>query len=168
MLFSDSKKTGVICGLSIVLFLLVIWVLQKELLWNPWVFNLTWLPCFYFVFIGVKNYSLQNSEAEFRDLVREGFVVYLIAQILYYLFYYLLFYHLDPGLLELQVEIELRLLEESRGILGEDRADEMIRNLQDGIEKPGPGSLFRQFVPSLLPGFVLAAVFALIVKKAEY
>lgn len=144
----------------------VLWMLDKELLWNPWAINAGWLPYFFFVFVGVKNYSIENPEAEFRDLVREGFVVYLIAQILYYLFYYLLFFELDPTLIELQVEVELRLLEESRGILGEERADEMMRTLQDAAEKPSPGSLFRQFVPSLLPGFMLAAIYALIVKKS--
>jgi hypothetical protein len=167
-MWSDSKKTGVVLGLTTVFYLLLVWMLQKELLWNLWVINLTWLPYFYLVFVGVKNFSAENPEAAFRDLVREGFIVYLIAQIMYYLFYYLLFFQIDPALLELQAEIELEMLQDARGILGEERADEMRRNLEEGQAGLTMGSLFRQFVPSLLPGFAMAAVFALFVKKGEF
>lgn len=165
MLF-ESKRIGVICGLTVVTYFLVLWMLHKELLWDFWAFNASWLPYFYLVYIGVKKYHIQNPETEFRFLVREGFIVYLIAQIIYYLFYYLLFFEIDPGLLELQKSIELEKVEETRGILGEQRADEMLRNLKEGAIGMTTGSLIRQFVPSLLPGFAMSAIFALIVKKS--
>ncbi len=167
-MLDDSKKTGLILGLFTAFYFLLVWQMDSKLLWNPWIINFTWIPYFVLVFLGVKNYAERKPEAEFRDLVREGFLVYFIAQIVYYVFYYLLFFQIDPGLLELQAEIELQMLEETRGILGDERADEMRRSLEEGEAGVSPGSLFRQFVPSLLPGFAIAALFALFVKKGEF
>lgn len=165
-MLDDNKKTGVICGLTVAGYLFLLWTVQKDLLFNLWVLNLSWLPYFYFVFIAIKNYYQKQPDSDFRSMVREGFVVYLIAQILWYLTFYLLFFELDPQLRDMQAEIELKRIQESIGILGQERADEMARLLEITDGKMRARDLFKQFVPSLLPGFVIAAIFALIVKRS--
>ena len=162
---NERNKTGLICGLSVVAYLFVLWVVQKELLFDFWAFNLMWLPYFYFVFVVIKKSYDKNPEIDFRGMVREGFVVYLIAQCIYYAGYYLLFFEIDPTLLELQASIDMERIEQTRGILGDQRADEMIKSYEEDAGKMTPGDLLKQFVPSLLPGFIIAAIFALIVKR---
>jgi Ca2+/Na+ antiporter len=166
-MFDDNKKTGVICGLTVAIYLFLLWMVQKNLLFDLWVLNLSWLPYFYFVFISIKNHHQKQPDSDFRSLVREGFVVYLIAQIIWYLTFYLLFFEIDPQLREMQAEIELKRIQESIGILGQERADEMAKLLESTEGKMRAGDLLKQFVPSLLPGFVIAAIFALIVKRSS-
>ena len=166
-MFDDNKKTGVICGLTVGVYMFLLWMVQKELLFNLWVLNLSWLPYFYFIFISIKNHHQKDPDTDFRSMVRAGFVVYLIAQIFWYITFYLLFFELDPQLREIQAEIELERIEDSIGILGEQRADEMTRLLESADGKMRPRDLLRQFIPSLLPGFIIAAIFALIVRRAS-
>lgn len=162
---TDKNKIGLICGLTVAAYLFVVWAVRKELLFDFWVFNLMWLPYFYFVYLAVKNSYERNPEIDFRRMVKEGFVVYLIAQFIYYTAYYFLFFELDPSLLDLQATIDLERIEQTRGILGEERADEMIKGLGEEVGRMTPGDLLKQFIPSLLPGFIIAAIFALIVKR---
>lgn len=100
-----KHRQGIINGLTagiltLGLFLLSYFV-DRALILNPWVWWGSLVIYLIFMFRAVQ----QVDSTAFRRSVQAAFLVFVIANAIFYLFYYLLFSVFDPGLVDLQREM---------------------------------------------------------------
>jgi hypothetical protein len=165
-----SKNTGIryglIAGIGIVAYFLLFYSINARLLFNPWVY---WASLGVYLALMWKALQDRQQAAEgplpFREGLRTAFLIFVIANLLYYLFYYTLFGLLDPSLVELQKAVMLESLEQSRSLLSEQQREEMLQSLESGALAITPGKVFFTFVRSLIGGFVLSAGLAALINR---
>jgi len=103
----------------------------------------------------------QEEEVDFKKVLRSGFVVYLIANLLYYLFYYFI-HRQDPQLAELQKELMREWLPR---ITPRDKLQKAMETLEAADFSVTPGAAFFSYMRSAIGGFLLAAGLAWIVLR---
>ena len=163
---NTAVRYGLIAGIGIVAYFLLFYSINARLLFNPWVY---WASLGVYLALMWKALQDQQQAGEgplpFKEGLRTAFLVFVIANLIYYLFYYLLFGLLDPSLVELQKEVMLESLEQSRSLLSEQQREEMLRSLENGELDITPGKVFFTFVRSLISGFVLSAGLAALANR---
>ncbi len=142
---SKSRTYGIIAGGGTVLYLLLFYFADAANIHNPaivWSSLIIYLACMYKAVIERKN-DLGGS-IEFRDAASAAFVVYLIANIMYYGFIYLMFKYFDPELVDLATALS-----------GDDQFQISTKFL-DYVTLCLRGCIF---------GFLLSAILAVILKR---
>lgn len=113
-----------------------------------------WIPLSATLFYLVAMYlaAAPTGGTRFLPYLRSAFVVFIVANLIYYSFYFVLFKYIDPGLVEVQAA-QL----EAEGVLRDigGRAALQVRL----------GTTLQSYFFSLLGGFVLAAGTAFILQN---
>ena len=121
----------------------------------------------YFAVKAVRN--KHREYLSFYDALRTGFTVYVIADIIFYVFYYLLFNFIDPELEMVMKDIALESLQQAKenGItnLGNESVDQLLRKAETADYGVSIGMLITQLAYGLIGGFLIALVIALVMKK---
>jgi len=145
-----NVKYGIIAGVGTVLYLLLFYYFERESVLNPLV---PWSSkIFYIAFMakaGVDLRKRQDGLLSFKQGLKEAFVVYLVASLIYYAFIYFLFKFIDPGLIELQKK---QLLSMGESIENKDLSMTL-------------GKTFFSFTTGLIGGFIFSALVAVILKR---
>ena len=105
--------------------------------------------------------SRQKGLLPFKQALREGFVVFLVANLLFFLFYFWLF-NQDPGLLDLQLE-QLKSYAETLEP-GTPGLEEMRKMTTEDLKVGLGGTIFRYF-RGAMGGFLIAGLMAFILKQ---
>lgn len=121
--------------------------------------------------IFLLNHDLAEEPYSFNVALQPPFVTYLITTLAFYILNYIMFNFVNPELADLQQTFTLTELEKQRSMLeslmGEDKFDEMMEGIEEQDFSVTIGSSFLGLATSLLGGFLLSAIFALIFKKNQ-
>lgn len=178
----DIKKQGIKWGLIVggatVAIYIIAYMVRKESYIDS---TMIWLLTMMLYLIGMRQASVE-TRTEFLSFYNENgepyrfayalqppFLVFLIAQVLYYLQQYLMFNFIDPSLSEIARDIAIEKIDEVSGILGrfmdEDNADLMREQLEEQDFSMKISSVLLNLAFSLLGGFLISCIYALVFKK---
>ena len=129
-------------------FFLLFYFIDRALILSPWVWWGSLVIYLVFMFRAVR----QTDASSFRESLTNAFLVFIVANALFYLFYYLLFSVFDPGLVDLQREI---LADHPLWQDGNTKADLSVTI----------GRTVFSFVYSLIGGFFLTLGVAYVARK---
>ncbi|RME93848.1 MAG: DUF4199 family protein [Bacteroidetes bacterium] len=133
-------RWGIIAGVIVVGLFVVAYFLKRE-----WVLSRgLWLGTTLVYMLAMYRAQEPVRGQDPRAYIQPGFLTFVVANALFYLFYHLLFAVFDPGLVELQAA--------ALSAAGQD---------PDKAQIPTPGSTFFTYAQSLIFGFVLAAAIGL-------
>lgn len=107
----------------------------------------------------------------FSAAIQPPFIVFLVAQSLYYIQYYLMFNWIDPSMVDVAREYAFEALDQSSGLLGSFMDESTIDEIYMEFEKQDfgvtVGNTLMSWARSLIGGFILSSIFALIYKRTS-
>lgn len=162
---NKSVVYGSVAGALTVVFLLIVYLVDKTLFFSPWV---AYSPML--LYIGAMAMaSFQTAAATegsfpWRDALRVGFLTYLVANAWFYIFYYAI-HQIDPSLAVLQKEIMREALPEftKPANLGE-----AYKKLDEQDFQVSLGQVILGWAQGAIIGFGLAALLALLTRRESH
>ncbi len=171
---NPSVKYGLIAGIGTVAYFLLFYFIRKPLLFNPFVY---WASLGIYLALmwralqeeqhAVEAGSTAGERLGFQAALRTAFLVFVIANLSYYLFYYLLYGLIDPGLIDLQREVMRESLKNAGKFLSEEQVAQMRESTEGDALIPTAGKVFFTFVRSLIGGFLLALGLAALAARRD-
>jgi hypothetical protein len=167
MIKNISLRYGLIAGISTVAYFLLFYLVNPRNMFLPW---LSWSSLLIYIicmWLGCKAFFNENkAEASFRFFLREAFAIYIIANLVYFLFYYLMLEVFDPSLIYVQAEVGLAQLEQYA-----DRLDsKQFEQLKERLESEDLGlklnDVLMAFGNSAIGGFIIALAVAGVFNKS--
>lgn len=167
-----SKTTiiyGITAGISSVLVLLCFYFIDKIFIFKPLYFYATLIPVL--ISMWLLGQKLQKElKKELPTLLKETFVVFIIADIIFYLFYYFLFNNFDPQLLLIEKQ---QVLQDYSALKTQTSDMEQIQTLNqmiEEIEKNGLppmtfGTVLMQLGRGIIGGFGFSYAIAYLLYK---
>ena len=147
---SKTRNYGILAGAGTVIYLLLFYFVNKSYFVNglvTWSSLIIYLVFMYKAIIDERNE--RGGDIEFKDAVRPAFLVYVIANLIYYSFLYSMFNFFYPELVEIQREMMEKMGLETEG-----------NNLNMTLSMT-----FFAFIQSLIAGFAFSAILAAILKR---
>ncbi|MBI5917624.1 MAG: DUF4199 domain-containing protein [Bacteroidetes bacterium] len=145
-----AVKYGIITGMAMALYLFVFYKINRELALNPMV---VWGTLFFAVgamVLAVRKIRRANDgEISKQEALKNAFLVFVLTQLVFWLFIFVLFNLIDPGLIDLQQKMML-----DAGVKVENQDLRMTF-----------GRVFFRFAFMLLPGFFFSLMVASFMKK---
>lgn len=160
-----NVKYGILAGGATIAYLLLFYLVNPKLMLNPTVLWSSLLIYLFFMFRACWEEQRKMENYSFRQALKSAFVVFVLANAMYYTYYFIMFNWLDPGLIEIQRELMGENLERFSGVLGEGNKTEMQRNI---LEDPLTVTVERTFLSfglGLIGGFALSIGIAGIVRR---
>ncbi|MDX1665981.1 MAG: DUF4199 domain-containing protein [Saprospiraceae bacterium] len=154
-------KYGLLGGLATVAYYLLFYFIDQRWMLSPWV---AWSAMLFYPVAMVLALRQDRSQSDgpyaFKQGLRTGFAVYVIADVIYYAFYFVLFKYVDPGLVDVQQEMFLESLENNPNLFGETNVENLRRQFQQSEYKLTVGSVLQSLGLGLIGGFLIAAILA--------
>ncbi|MDZ7879549.1 MAG: DUF4199 domain-containing protein [Saprospiraceae bacterium] len=148
---------GILAGLATIIYAFLIYSTQKAGFFSMW-FYISSLSLYVLAmyFAAKKLYN-----EDFKTVLRTAFAVFLIANVLYYIFDFVLFNKIDPSLAGFQAEAAIAYLKPNTPLEEQIKMEENIRSsdIHNGT------SLFKQYVKAAIGGFGLSVGVAYLIKK---
>jgi hypothetical protein len=139
-------RQGIIAGGTCVALFAGVYFLQRE-----WVLSRgLWLGSGVIYLLAMWEAQKPVKSENIQAFIQPGFLVFVVANAIFYLYYYLLFAVFDPGLVDLQVQLLVAA--------GKDPA---------GASIPTIGGSFFSYVQSLIFGFVIAAITGAVLRHRQ-
>lgn len=142
----DGIRWGIIAGGIVVVLFASVYFFQRELVLSRGLWLSTYVV---YIFAMWKSQSKVEGE-ELKSYIQPGFMVFVVANALFYFYYHLLFAVFDPELIKLQGEL--------MAAQGYDPKDAVM---------PTAGSSFFAYAQSLIPGFLLATGIGFILSRRK-
>jgi hypothetical protein len=154
-----SVSFGLVAGVGTIAYLLLCYWIDTELLINPVIRHLTWLP---FVICMILPLVLMRRDGSltFKEGLREAFIVYIIANLCFYVFDYIMLTYVDPSLVDLIAEEFEKAIDQGWIDLEEGDKEKIDHN-------PTISSYLLTFAQSLIAGFIVAALLALVFRNEK-
>lgn len=159
-------KNGIIAGLVIIAYFLLFYVINPKLLFNPFIY---WASLG--VLIAIIWKTLLDEKKKYQAdytlnwALQTAFGIFVIANLLYYVFYYVLFGLIDPGLIELQKEVMAEALEARKSMLSPQQVESLEESMKKDALKVEPGGVFFTYLRGLIGNFVIALGLAYFVNR---
>lgn len=151
-------------GAGTVFIYLLVYFLRKEWMLHPALYWGTLGVYLFFMVRAARMQAQQSEEPAWRKLLRPPFTVFLIANLIFWIFYFLIF-TFDASLRELSQEQQLQALEQISQMMDGGLSDQQMRESREQIEEAGGGfrlsDLFFSYGKGVLGGFGLSALIAL-------
>jgi len=161
VIMNGSLKYGLLAGGVTILYLLVFYFIDPRIMLSSWVLWSSMVIYVTFMVLACRRRQVErDGKIDFKEALQSAFLVFVVANVAYYLFYYLMFSVFDPGLAAIQREIMLENLENLGSVLDEQQREEMLRNLQEQDLDVRPFDLLLSFGQGLIGGFIIALVIA--------
>lgn len=170
---NPAIKYGLLGAVTIIFYFALLYISNKEHFLSP---LLQWGSMAMYLFFMYKaaqeDCAEHGTDRDFREILRTPFTVFLLINLGYWLFYYGL--HLaDPGLIQIEMGVELSGLKEQLAAgLGDpeqaNRFRERILELEKTIQTPGVqplGPIITRMFIGALGGFGIAAGIAAIFRS---
>ncbi len=162
-----SLRYGLIAGVGTVAYFLLFYFINPRLMFSPWV---SWSSLLLFMagmWYGCKAfYEEQKERSSFRLYIREAFAVYVVANLVYYVFYYLLIDVFDPSLVSIQAEMGMESLERNKERLDPKQYEQIKETLENKDLCLKLNDVFLAFGNSAIGGFIIALSVAGIFNKS--
>ena len=110
-------------------------------------------------------YQENKGSTSMRLFLREAFAIYVIANMVYYLFYYLMLEVIDPSLVYVQAEVGLELLEKNAARLDSQQFDQIKKAMEEKDLGLKFNDVLLAFGNSAIGGFIIALIIAGIFNK---
>lgn len=169
---NPALKYGLFGAVVVIFYFTLLYISKKEHFLSP---LLQWGSMVIYLFFmyraAQEDCAEKGISRDFRDILRVPFIVFLLINLGYWLFYYGL--HLaDPGLMQLEMGMELTGLKAqlSAGLGDPEQANrfrERIQELENAIQNPGVqplGPIITRMFIGALGGFALAAGIAALLR----
>lgn len=160
---------GITAGISSVLVLLCFYFANKTFIFKPSYFYSTLIPVL--ICMWLAGQKLQKElKLELPTLLKETFIVFIIADIIFYLFYYFLFNNFDPQLLFVEQQQVLQDYRALKTQTNEMEQIQMLNQMIEQIEKDGLppmtfGAVLIQLGRGIIGGFGLSYAIAYLLYK---
>lgn len=165
-------RYGLLGGVAVVFYFAILYFAKKELTLNPWLY---WASmAIYLLFMwraAQEDCAERGTNRDFREVLRTPFIVFLLTNLLFWLFWYTL--HLaDPDLLRMEAAKELDFWKQQLATgTGDPQQNNQIREQIQQLEKAEPklgiGDVFLQMGFGTLGGFGLSAGIAAILRSEK-
>ncbi len=96
---------GIIAGIAVIGYVLLFYFIDKTWALGAFVRFSSLLIYALFMYLGVKD----TNTTDFKVLLRGAFAIFLIANMLYYVFDFVLFNYIDPSLIDIEKEMAIEL-----------------------------------------------------------
>ena len=161
---SQGIKFGLIAGVGTIAYFLLFYFTEKQWMLGPVVYYSSLIITIACMYLAVKN-DKASKEAlyTYRDGLKPGFQVFVIASALFYVFYYLI-YQWDPSLESLQREMMASWLEK---VTLKDNLDKALRELEKADLSVTFKTSLLGFARGAIGGFILAVALALFMKDPK-
>ncbi len=157
---------GAIGGIATVVFSLSVWAISPETLVSSLVFWISTAILVLFVILAMLHKKSGTSEAaDFKSLLKTGFVVYIIGDLVAYFFLYLMFNYIDPGLIDIQRQQAIEFWLERNG--GNADAADVVRAKEYDYAMTLGRAIFG-YARGLIFGFLVSTVLAMMMKEKPY
>lgn len=137
-------RWGFIAGSAVVTLFAAIYFLNRDFILN----RSLWLGSTIIYLFAMYRAQSPVSGEDLRAYIQPGFLAFVVANAMFYLYYYLLFTQFDPGLVDLQAA-EL-------SAAGEDPSKAQL---------PTFGNTFFTYIQSLIFGFGMAAIIGFFLRR---
>lgn len=175
----EGIKWGIITGVVTVTIYIVAYLTGYKVFFNTGIFWVTTL--FYFFTMYMASREARNKFMASHDLTEEPypfnmalqppFLTFLLANIIYYFFNYIMYVFVNPDLPAIQKTITLetmeKMMDSMAAFMNEEQIEEMVEAMEEQDFTVTLGSTLMGLARSLLGGFLLSAIFALIFKKNQ-
>lgn len=150
-------KYGLIAGGVTVAIYLLFYVIDKELIFNSF---LNWASVGLYLAVAWKAVDDERqaigAKIEFQQALKVGFTVFVVANLVYYLYYYLLHGLVDPELEEVQRSVMRSTLEARRSMISEEQYEAFKDSLDGDSLKVGWQNTLLTYARSLIGYFIIA------------
>lgn len=150
-------KYGIIAGGITVGIYLLFYFIDAELIFNSF---LNWATVGLYLAIAWKAVEDEKQaiggKLEFQQALKVGFTVFVVANLIYYLYYYLLYGVFDPGLEDVQRAVMAETLEARKSMLTEEQYDAFKASLEGDGLKVGFQNTLLTYARSLIGYFLIA------------
>lgn len=164
---NQAIKNGLYAGILCVLYFIGIYLysessLEKQLMVHPYVTFSRYLIYLVFMFLSVKNLLKHIKTKELSALIKPGFITFLIANLVFYIFYYLMFKYVDTTLMDASMEYMLDYVPESKpqGVPGK------VNPMAEVSNDIRISSTIFAYVREIILGFIFAGILALILRRS--
>lgn len=175
----EGIKWGIIAGVVTIIVYVVAYLVNVEFYFNSavsWAIILFNMFAMYMASKHARNlffesHDLAEESYSFNIALQPPFLTYLITTVIFYVLNFVMFNVVNPELAELQQTITLDQLQKNssmlEGFLGEEQFEKMVEGVAEQDFSVTISSTFLSLATSLLGGFLLSAIFALIFKKNQ-
>jgi hypothetical protein len=166
-----TLKYGIIAGLLVVFVMLGFYLFDKALIFNTFVYYGSLIvPLLAMWMLGTQLQLSQNID--FPALLRQVFLVFILSEIIYYIWYYVMVNYIDTGLLEFQKQQMLASYQAMRANATDIKEiqswNEMIQLLEkNGLPSVSLTSVLLQMGRGIIGGFILSYVVAFLLNRRK-
>lgn len=154
---SQGTKFGLLAGVGTIAYFLLFYFAAKEIMLGPVVYYSSMIISLVCMYLAVnKEKELQEGRFTYRNALKPGFQVFVIASALYYIFYYLI-NQWDSSLIELQREMMKVWLEK---VTMKDQLAKALRELEIADLTVTPKRSLLGWARGAVGGFILAVALA--------
>ena len=162
---NPSVRNGVICGLILVAYNLVLYIAGPRMIFS-WMAWLSLVIYVVFMVRSVREAREGESEFSFKQALKPSFITYLVASLMAMIFSYVLFNFIDPGLMDIQREKTMEMVEWMARFGGEDAVEAALEKVEGDDFSFGPLKAIQAYALGLIfPGFIIAAIISLIMRR---
>lgn len=166
-------RYGLLAAAAVVFYFAILYFVKKELFLHPglqWASLLLYLAFMYKA--SLDDCSVNGTDRDFRALVRIPFIVFLLANLGYWLFFYGI--HLaDKSLIVMELEQKINILQGQMSEVNDPvtrndltkQINEMKTYMNNPVQPLGP--ILAQMTQGAIGGFVLAAGVALAIRSQK-
>ncbi len=165
---NSSLKWGLIGGMVIILYSIIMYAIDSALLVNAWAGFLGLAVLLAVIIMGIKEVKTgQEGFISLSEALFAGFLVYVTASFIHTVFQYALFNWIDTNLPVLLKEKTIETTVEMMQKFGasEDDINKTLTQLDGKLDVGSAGTMFWNFLKGSAFGFVICFIIALIMKK---
>jgi hypothetical protein len=159
MIQSENRGVnyGIIAGGLVTAIYLTVYFIDEQWLFNSF---LHWATVGLYLALAWKALEDERMAAggqlEFQAALKTGFTVFVVANLIYYLYYYLLHGLIRPDLAGVQAEVMAEVLEARRSMMTEEQYQEFKGSLSDDSLKVDLSSTLLTYARSLIGYFIIS------------
>lgn len=119
---------------------------------------------YYFLAMIIVNLLWKNRQGgvlEFKDALKSAFLVFLVANAIYYLFFFWI-YNADTQLFDIQVEL---MKEKALTFPAGSDARKQLESLEGASPEVGAGYCVSRYFMGAIYGFILSLILAMLIKQ---
>lgn len=168
---AGAHQNGLVAGVLTSCLYALVYAIDKNAMFSLWLY---WgsLPVvlFFMIRASTQQVGKASSELLWKDLIRTPFLVFVVCNLIFWIFYYLLF-TFDHDLAGISMARQLEALETMAEMMGDKLEGAQLAEMQSEIKVAGGRfslkDLAFSFAKGVLGGFLLSITVALILRYSR-
>lgn len=162
---NNIVKYGLIAGVGVIAYFLLFYFIDTKVMFSPYVNWGSVLIYLVFMFVAcIQERKMRDEIYPFNQALRTAFGVFVITNLIYYIFNYILF-NLDPTLLITQKEVVIENMQWVGRLTNAEVAPEEIQKLRSEYRPVTFANSLFAFTYSLIGGFGLSLLVAALARR---